>query len=409
MVEEGPPGELPGSPMDNATSKALSSADKYKPVEPLELQGVPGNEPVEEQPIVHKPVKVTRKRRSSVTIAKEAIGNAGKAIGNKMKQAGKVVGGAAKATTKTVKKSKYDDTARDLNSRTDIQLAMKAAYGWVVAMFVICFICLVIELQILTKGYLESRETAPPGIYEQTIPTEVLKGVISFCSLISALFMIRYYQHYYRYLLITQGSLHIKRNRHWLRFRFLCEFLACCIHVPPGVSYTWFSWSLFPQEVSDESGFSGDIYYHIDIFNLLILVRVYLLPRSVLYFSELWSSNTVTFVASMNDVQITTSMAVKAIFSKHAVLMTLFTCVVPWICFAFMFSFCERLADPFWAEGGVIPFHAFYNLFLTFAGEVAAEPNTWCGRGATVMQVLIGLLGTVRLALAIMLHLARQA
>ena len=34
------------------------------------------------------------------------------------------------------------------------------------------------------------------------------------------------------------------------------------------------------------------VLYHLDICGMVVLLRVYLLPRCVLYFSELWSSNT---------------------------------------------------------------------------------------------------------------------
>ena len=39
------------------------------------------------------------------------------------------------------------------------------------------------------------------------------------------------------------------------------------------------------------------------------------------------------------------------------------------------------------ADGGFFPYNAFYNMFLSFAGEVAAEPATWGGRVAVIIQV----------------------
>eukprot|EP01050_Picozoa_sp_SAG11_P017687 SAG11_NODE_2575_length_3206_cov_1.588993_5_plen_103_part_01 len=48
-------------------------------------------------------------------------------------------------------------------------------------------------------------------------------------------------------------------------------------------------------------------------------------------------------------------------------------------------------------DGGFFPYNAFYNMFLSFAGEVAAEPNTWGGRIATIVQIILGLLGTALL------------
>eukprot|EP01050_Picozoa_sp_SAG11_P017685 SAG11_NODE_2575_length_3206_cov_1.588993_3_plen_243_part_00 len=192
MAEDDQP-DLPGAPMESSTSSA-----KYKPVEPLTLQGLPDTTPsISETDGPPAPIKPKRKRRTSVQMAKEAIVDTGKAIGGKLRSAGKAVGGAM---AKPKKKGKgYDDTARDLHSRRDIQLAMKGAYGVVVAMAALSFALIIIELEVLTKGYLEK------GSYTQTMATQTLKGIVSFASLVSALFMTRYYQHWFAYLAVTQG------------------------------------------------------------------------------------------------------------------------------------------------------------------------------------------------------------
>eukprot|EP01052_Picozoa_sp_SAG31_P025676 SAG31_NODE_2265_length_6057_cov_1.956193_7_plen_438_part_00 len=350
------PEELPGAPMDSDSDPST----KYKPVEPLTLDPAIGSAAPLADASPPKPIKPKRKRRTSVQMIKEGLEEGAKAvgkIGGKLKSAGRAVGKAA-ASSKPKKDKKTGDTARDLHSRRDIQLKMKAAYGVVVMMAAISFVLVIIELEILTKGYLDT------GTYAQTGMTQTLKGIISFCSLISAGFMMRYYQHWFSYLVVTQGTMYLKRQRHWLRLQFLAELLLVTLHVPPGVDLS------FRDEFvvgTDGSGSAPTVLYHVDILGMVVLLRVYLLPRCVLFFSELWSSNTVAMVAALREVSITTGMAMKSIFKKHKILMTFFTCLVPLVTCSYLFSFCERLANPYWAEGGFFPYNAFYNMFLSFA------------------------------------------
>lgn len=361
------PEELPGAPMDNDSD----SSAKYKPVEPLTLDPAIGTS-IQHDDNVSKPmIKPKRKRRTSVQMIKEGLDEGVKAVGKlggKLKSAGKAVGQAAGVNSKSKKDKKTNDTAgRDLHSRRDIQLNMKAAYGVVVFMASISFVLVIIELEILTKGYLDT------GAYKQTTATQVLKGVITFCSLVSALFITRYYQHWFSYLVVTQGTMYMKRQRTWLYLKFLVELLLVTLHVPPGLDLTFRD--KYVVEIDDGSGSNEPtVLYHVDICGMVVLLRVYLLPRCLLYFSELWSDYKVSVVAAIQGVQITVGMAMKATFKKHAILMTFFTCLVPLVTCAYLFSFCERLADPFWADGGIFPYNAFYNMFLSFA--VSADSHS---------------------------------
>jgi hypothetical protein len=262
-------------------------------------------------------------------------------------------------------------------------MQMSSAYIWLTVFAFIGPIVMIVELELLY----EPETAAAAAKYESKPATDVLKGIVSFSSCVAFIFLLRYQALRYQYIEATEGQLALERGRVGRILTTILEIMITCGHVPPFVNFTWTAGATL-QECDATS---CDFMYvcHIDMLSLIMLARIYLLPRFMLYTSELWTSPTVAMVASMNSITISISMATKLAFAKRPFTFTLCVCFVPYVASSIMFSYCERLLSPEYANWGEI----FYYLFLAFSGEVAVDAATECGKISLALLIINGMIG----------------
>ena len=190
-----------------------------------------------------------------------------------------------------LQKKKREPPENDLSIRRDLELRMRTSYMRLSFFATVGVVIMIVELEFLTRRYIDSGSMS----YEKSHVTNILKAFISLSSIAALGYFLQFKADRTAYLAATQGQMFLSRGRCGRFMRDCLEMLIIILHVPPFVDFTY-------ERKSDEwhcdttscEIVPGDtVTWHIDMMSLVMLMRIYLVPRLMLYGSELWSSPTV--------------------------------------------------------------------------------------------------------------------
>eukprot|EP00003_Mantamonas_plastica_P011760 TRINITY_DN2162_c0_g1_i1.p1 TRINITY_DN2162_c0_g1~~TRINITY_DN2162_c0_g1_i1.p1 ORF type:complete len:498 (-),score=140.14 TRINITY_DN2162_c0_g1_i1:3-1496(-) len=208
--------------------------------------------------------------------------------------------------------------------------------------------------------------------------TTALKWLVSISTFACALCLFFFYslkKEYFKLLgnIPSEASLMNSNLRNW----FLLEFLVIIIHAPPylDVEFKFEALGRITPYTLDMVG------------GLLIFLRLYLLPRFILFHSRYYNKNNL-FVKVISNLRVNSIFVIKTILYFHPFRALIFC----WLLVVFSTGYFIRLC-----ERPINPEHSWYwnSLWLTVitmttVGYGDMNPETHCGRTFAVFGAILG-------------------
>ena len=168
------------------------------------------------------------------------------------------------------------------------------------------------------------------------------------------------------------------------------------LHVPFFVDWS-FHWNSFRSFGAgdmpwpyDEATGTYAIPYHIDMASMFLVLpfNVALIPRLVLYHSELWTEGAT--LARVANVEVSVGVAIRAGFTRTPGRYIFFIIMFPFITCSIIFSNCERLVTPLYGS----QHHAAWASYIsvTTVGYGTDEAKTQCGRSVSMVLIILGIM-----------------
>lgn len=148
--------------------------------------------------------------------------------------------------------------------------------------------------------------------------------------------------------------------------------------------------------------------YHLDMGAMWVVLpyRVLLLPRLVLYHSKIWKKGAA--LASLANVEVGVGVAIRTGFASKPWSYLFFLIAFPFFSLSFIFSNCERLVEPLYGTHHHAAWASYVS--LTTVGYGNDESQTMCGRAASMVLIILGIMGTSLLISQVEnnLHMTRE-
>ena len=302
--------------------------------------------------------------------------------------------------------------------RKKLFAATTRSFDWVAFFSCLAILLMGIEVESVTRAIVATKgENA--GFHENTDFERILKALILVVVCCEIVCVIRHNRLVTLLTAVRKGVEFVHHHRVRRTRNLVIECLLLFLHVPFFYDQWFFMWTFrryegswygpWPQMTNTSHPFAWkvEVPYHMDMAAMFMFFRVYHIPRFVLYHSVLWDDATTNF-AAMAQIEITSSIALRAVFARFGVSAIVFFLTVPFICLSFVFSNCERLVNELYNS----QHHALWASFvsLTTVGYGTDEAHTACGRGASLLQILLGITGTSLLIAQIQnaLHMTPQ-
>ena len=296
--------------------------------------------------------------------------------------------------------------------------ATTRSFDWVVFFSCLSILLMGIEVESVTRAIVATKgENA--GFHENTDFERILKVLILVAICCEIFCVIRHNRLVTLLTAVRKGVEFVHHHRVRRTRNLVIECLLLSLHIPFFYDQWFFMWSFrryegswygpWPQmtNTSHPYAWKVEVPWHMDMASMFMFFRVYHIPRFVLYHSTLWDDSTTNF-AALAQIEITASIALRAVFARFGVSAIVFFLCVPFVCLSFVFSNCERLVNELYNS----QHHALWASFvsLTTVGYGTDEAHTACGRAASIFQILLGITGTSLLIAQIQnaLHMTPQ-
>uniref|UniRef100_A0A673ABL0 Potassium calcium-activated channel subfamily N member 1 n=1 Tax=Sphaeramia orbicularis TaxID=375764 RepID=A0A673ABL0_9TELE len=225
------------------------------------------------------------------------------------------------------------------------------------------------------------------GFYtKESICSYVLKGLISFSTLILLVLIVMYHAREIQLFMVDNGA-DDWRIAMTLE-RILCiafELLICAIHPIPGqYVFTWTARLAFSYTASIADA-DVDIILSVPMF-----LRLYLIGRVMLLHSKLFTDASSRSIGALNKINFDTRFVMKTLMTICPGTVLLVFSVSCWIIAAWTVRVCERYHD---AQEVTSTFlGAMWLVSITFLsiGYGDMVPHTYCGKGVCLLTGIMG-------------------
>jgi hypothetical protein len=297
--------------------------------------------------------------------------------------------------------------------RENLPLKIRNAYSWVCLVAAIAVGQVIVETEILTKaivnqGYTQAsvsgfipRPGSEIGIVGHVTNTALMRQLKlqTFISIsVQTVLYLRYWKLLTKYDTQRKGQAYMEETK-WRRISGLVfDVVLGMLHIP--FFWDWsFSWDTFrsygsgdmPWPLNEATG-KYSVPYHIDMLSMFLVLpfNVALLPRLVLYRSQLWTDGAA--LAGLAGVDVSVGVAIRAGFTRSPGRYLFFLLAFPFLTLSFIFSNCERLVNPMYGSHH----HALWASYisLTTVGYGTDEAQTQCGRSISLVLIILGIMGT---------------
>ena len=121
---------------------------------------------------------------------------------------------------------------------------------------------------------------------------------------------------------------------------------------------------------------------------LVLPFNVALIPRLVLYHSELWTEGAA--LARVANVNVSVGVAIRAGFTRSPGRYLFFLLAFPFVTCSIIFSNCERLVTPMYSSQHHAAWASYIS--LTTVGYGTDEAKTPCGRSVSMVLIILGIM-----------------
>lgn len=243
---------------------------------------------------------------------------------------------------------------------------------------------------------------------------KLLKLCLLFTMVAQALAYKRYDQFFYEYQVQKNGQRVMDEGKVKRRILLGMDILMGFIHVPffmdkPISMNSFRTYGDYggPWPLHIPTG-TIQVPYHLDMAAMWVVLpyRVLLLPRLVLYHSKIWKKGAA--LASLANVEVGVGVAIRTGFATAPWRYLFFLIAFPFFSLSFIFSNCERLVEPFYGTHHHAAWASYVS--LTTVGYGNDESQTMCGRAASLVLIILGIMGTSLLISQVEnnLHMTRE-
>eukprot|EP01043_Picozoa_sp_COSAG02_P073087 COSAG02_NODE_14059_length_1316_cov_0.775678_1_plen_343_part_10 len=249
-----------------------------------------------------------------------------------------------------------------------LPVKIRNAYTWVFVFAAMAVFLVIWEVDILTreivkKGYTQAAVSGfvmngenIDGRIENTELQRLLKVGLLICVTIQTGLYLRYHRLLTEYNTQRRGQREMDQERWSRRLGLAFDVVLGMLHIP--FFWDWsFEWDTFRSYSEGDMPWRYDaptgkfaVPYHIDMASMFLVLpfNVALIPRLVLYHSELWTEGAA--LASIANVEVSVGVAIRAGFTRSPGRYLFFLLAFPFVTCSIIFSNCERLVTPMYGS-----------------------------------------------------------
>ncbi|PIK61278.1 putative small conductance calcium-activated potassium channel protein 1, partial [Apostichopus japonicus] len=283
----------------------------------------------------------------------------------------------ADPTGKSGRKNKFNHASNSTSYRLGLRKTLfekrkrLSDYALVVAMFGI--VVMVIETELSWVVY--AKEAAI---------SYALKSLISASTVLLIVLIIMYHAREIQLFLVDNCAEEWRLALTWSRMTTIAlEVFVCAVHPIPGVySFKWIAkWSFTHADRAADADI--DVILSIPMF-----FRLYLICRVMLLHSKLFTDASSRSIGALNRINFNTRFVLKTLMTICPGTVLLVFTVTLWILASWIMHVCERYHDKDNSE----ILNAMWMVSITFLsiGYGDMVPNTYCGRGVSVITGIMG-------------------
>ncbi|XP_022106542.1 small conductance calcium-activated potassium channel protein 2-like isoform X2 [Acanthaster planci] len=244
-------------------------------------------------------------------------------------------------------------------------------YALVIAMFGI--VVMIVETEL--SWFFYSKES---------VYSYILKAFISFSTIVLLVLIVLYHAREIQLFLVDNCADEWRIAMTWSRISLItCELFVCVIHPVPGrYFFEWVAEFAYTHEPRTAIA-DVDILLSIPMF-----LRLYLICRVMLLHSKLFTDASSRSIGALNRINFNTRFVLKTLMTIFPGTVLLVFTVTLWIIASWILHVCERYHDE---DNGEI-LNAMWIVSITFLsiGYGDMVPNTYCGRGVSVITGIMG-------------------
>ncbi|XP_038077049.1 small conductance calcium-activated potassium channel protein 2-like isoform X2 [Patiria miniata] len=244
-------------------------------------------------------------------------------------------------------------------------------YALVIAMFGI--VVMIVETEL--SWFFYSKDSAY---------SYILKALISTSTMALLVLIVLYHAREIQLFLVDNCADEWRIAMTWSRISLItCELFVCVIHPVPGNYF--FKWVAEFAYTHDPRTARADV----DILlSIPMFLRLYLICRVMLLHSKLFTDASSRSIGALNRINFNTRFVLKTLMTICPGTVLLVFTVTLWIIASWILHVCERYHDE---DNGEI-LNAMWIVSITFLsiGYGDMVPNTYCGRGVSVITGIMG-------------------
>lgn len=270
-------------------------------------------------------------------------------------------------------------------------------------MFVVVWEVEILTRDIVAKGYAQSAVSGfemigenIDGRIKNTDLQRLLKVALAVSVTIQTGLYLRYHKLLTEYETQRKGQSAMEQEKWRRRVALAFDVVFGMLHIP--FFWDWsFEWDTFrsygagdmPWRFNPHTG-KYAIPYHIDMLGMFLVVpfNVALIPRLVLYHSELWTEGAA--LARVANVEVSVGVAIRAGFTRTPGRYLFFLLAFPFVTCSMIFSNCERLVTPMYSSQHHAAWASYIS--LTTVGYGTDEAQTQCGRTVSMFLIILGIM-----------------
>lgn len=292
--------------------------------------------------------------------------------------------------------------------KTGLPVKIRNAYTWVflfaaMAVFLVIWEVEIVTREIVKMGYTQSAVSGfemngenIDGRVKNTELQRLLKVGLLVCVTIQTGFYLRYHSLLTEYDTQRKGAREMHQARWSRRLSLAFDVVLGMLHIP--FFWDWsFEWDTFRSYSEGDMPWRYDaptgtyaVPYHIDMVSMFLVLpfNVALIPRLVLYHSELWTEGAA--LARVAKVEVSVGVAIRAGFTRSPGRYLFFLLAFPFVTCSIIFSNCERIVTPMYGSQHHAAWASYIS--LTTVGYGTDEAQTQCGRSVSLVLIILGIM-----------------
>ena len=287
-----------------------------------------------------------------------------------------------KRPIKVTKRSlRFEHVGHRLARRKELFAKRKIICDFALIFALIGIVLMIIE----TELYEGLKDQNRKRIYEKSGPTSIfMKSFISITTAILLGFVAWYHWLDIQLFMIDNGlddwRLALTRST---CVKIVVELLICAVHPVPGdYKFEWTTIQAYSQKETTKI-IPVDV-----IFSLPMFVRLYLVCRAVMLHSKLYTDASSQSLGALNRINFNFRFIFKSYMTLYPEYVLTLIMVSVFLIFSWALRACEMYHDPTHANF----FNSMWLIAITFlsVGYGDIVPNSYCGRGITVLTGIFG-------------------